>query len=569
MWRVAPVPVTVSYQVEGTLGPSPLGTGDTSTLILRRAGQGGYDRNSNLLTAVDSVMGQWNYTYDNLNRLTTAQASALPAGLTLPGSYGCWSFDPFGNRTAEAWQNTACPTPASSLAPTATYNSGNQLSWTSVNAAGSNVTYDPAGNMTYDGRNSYLYDAEGRVAVQEVVNGTNFLTGYIYDAGGTRVAKGSLQSLSCNFSSNGFTTNTSWVLGPGGEQVTEYAVSGGASTWTHTNVFAGGKLLATYNGSDTSFALEDWLGSKRVEIDATGHCAATFASLPFGNTPSNGNSYQLGTLPGYQLCGDATEHHFTGKERDTESGNDYFNARYYSSAMGRFMSPDPAGVRAIKLANPQTWNWYAYTLNNPLRYTDPTGKYTCADDGNKCQSQNDKNFEAARQRDLGSKDKGVAAAAAAYGDPTKDNHVGVQFTDNKDSRTDLSVSFNGKSVTSQITSTISTSGNLDNTVGHEGTHVEQEQALGASFKPDGSFNGKLNLTIYGAKNGAFHTEATIMQLSGKPQQLGNDFRFPINPTDSPAQVDRMINQYLALPEDQGGNYGVTPQNPGGTLVQPK
>jgi RHS repeat-associated protein len=352
---------------------------------------GGYDRNSNLLTAVDSVMGQWNYTYDNLNRLTTAQASALPAGLTLPGSYGCWSFDPFGNRTAEAWQNTACPTPASSLAPTATYNSGNQLSWTSVNAAGSNVTYDPAGNMTYDGKNSYLYDAEGRVcAVQEVVNGTNFLTGYIYDAGGTRVAKGSLQSLSCNFSSNGFTTNTSWVLGPGGEQVTEYAVSGGASTWTHTNVFAGGKLLATYNGSDTYFALEDWLGSKRVEIDATGHCAATFASLPFGNTPSNGNSYQLGTLPGYQLCGDATEHHFTGKERDTESGNDYFGARYYASSMGRWLSPDWSAkvmpVPYAKLDNPQSLNLYSYVWNNPLSRNDPDGHTvpdSCAKDS-KC-----------------------------------------------------------------------------------------------------------------------------------------------------------------------------------------
>jgi RHS repeat-associated protein len=34
-------------------------------------------------------------------------------------------------------------------------------------------------------------------------------------------------------------------------------------------------------------------------------------------------------------------HHFTGKERDTESGNDYFGARYYASSMGRFMSPDP------------------------------------------------------------------------------------------------------------------------------------------------------------------------------------------------------------------------------------
>ena len=143
--------------------------------------------------------------------------------------------------------------------------------------------------------------------------------------------------------------------------------------------------------------------------------------------------------------------HYTGKERDTESGNDYFGARYYASSMGRFMSPDPAGVRAVKLANPQTWNWYAYVINNPLRYTDPTGMYTCADDHNKCATDQDKAFEAARQKDLQSTDKGVAAAAKAYGDPTKDNHVGVQFTDAKSGNTSLSISTDGKSVTSQIT----------------------------------------------------------------------------------------------------------------------
>ena len=56
------------------------------------------------------------------------------------------------------------------------------------------------------------------------------LTGYVYDAAGTRVAKGSLTSFSCNFAANGFTPTSSYVLGPGGEQVTEYAVSGTA-TW--------------------------------------------------------------------------------------------------------------------------------------------------------------------------------------------------------------------------------------------------------------------------------------------------------------------------------------------------
>jgi RHS repeat-associated protein len=67
----------------------------------------------------------------------------------------------------------------------------------------------------------------------------------------------------------------------------------------------------------------------------------------------------------------------TGKERDTESGNDYFGARYYASTMGRFMSPDPGWSLAVDLSNPQSWNLYSYALNNPLRYIDPTGMILC------------------------------------------------------------------------------------------------------------------------------------------------------------------------------------------------
>jgi RHS repeat-associated protein len=65
----------------------------------------------------------------------------------------------------------------------------------------------------------------------------------------------------------------------------------------------------------------------------------------------------------------------SGKERDTESGNDYFGARYYASSMGRFMSPDPSGLAYADPTNPQIFNLYAYALNNPLKYTDPTGMY--------------------------------------------------------------------------------------------------------------------------------------------------------------------------------------------------
>ena len=70
-------------------------------------------------------------------------------------------------------------------------------------------------------------------------------------------------------------------------------------------------------------------------------------------------------------------YHFTGKERDTESGNDYFGARYYGSSMGRFMSPDwssrPAAVPFADPANPPSLNLYSYVTNNPLSRVDPLG----------------------------------------------------------------------------------------------------------------------------------------------------------------------------------------------------
>ena len=62
-----------------------------------------------------------------------------------------------------------------------------------------------------------------------------------------------------------------------------------------------------------------------------------------------------------------------GKERDTESGLDYMDARYYGSSMGRFMSPDPLMATPERLLDPQEWNMYSYGRNNPLSFSDPTG----------------------------------------------------------------------------------------------------------------------------------------------------------------------------------------------------
>jgi len=86
----------------------------------------------------------------------------------------------------------------------------------------------------------------------------------------------------------------------------------------------------------------------------------------------------------------------TGKERDAESGNDYFGARYYASSMGRFMSPDPSQLYYSDQTNPQSFNLYSYAQNNPLINTDPSGEECVWDDGS---------YDAADDKDTGSADK--------------------------------------------------------------------------------------------------------------------------------------------------------------------
>jgi RHS repeat-associated protein len=100
--------------------------------------------------------------------------------------------------------------------------------------------------------------------------------------------------------------------------------------------------------------------------DYAGVLEQTCASLPFGDGLACTGST---TTP--------TEHHFTGKERDAETGNDYFLARYFASGMGRFLTPDwSAKVEPVpyaKMDDPQSLNLYAYVLNNPLSRIDPDG----------------------------------------------------------------------------------------------------------------------------------------------------------------------------------------------------
>jgi len=177
---------------------------------------------------------------------------------------------------------------------------------------------------------TYVYDAFGH-RVRAVVNGVNH--DFLYDLSGRTI-----------------------------DQLTN-------GTLTRTEAYAGSMHVATYVNSTTEFDNSDWLSTVRVRADVAGNKIESCTSLPFGE----------------DLTCTGTEDsplHFTGKERDSESGLDQFGARYYANAMGRFMTPDwaakPISVPYADFGNPQSLNLYSYVKNNPTTTRDADGH--CGED---------------------------------------------------------------------------------------------------------------------------------------------------------------------------------------------
>jgi len=117
----------------------------------------------------------------------------------------------------------------------------------------------------------------------------------------------------------------------------------------------------------------DHLGTPRIIADLSGSLVGIKRHdyLPFGEEIGAGVGGRT-TGQGYSQV-DNVRQKFTGKERDAETGLDYFGARYMSSTQGRFTSVDPGAFSKRHIANPQKWNRYPYVLNNPLRFFDPDG----------------------------------------------------------------------------------------------------------------------------------------------------------------------------------------------------
>ncbi|MEW5977571.1 MAG: RHS repeat-associated core domain-containing protein [Acidobacteriota bacterium] len=169
-------------------------------------------------------------------------------------------------------------------------------------------------------------------------------------------------------------------------------VQGSATTVFVYNVL--GQLVAEYSTQEpsggTRYFMADPLGSTRAVTDPLGNIETRHDYLPFGEEISlvNVNYGNRLAVPGYtSSLLDGPRHKFSAKERDSESNLDYFGARYFSGAQGRFTSPDEfnggpfeftarAGVNPTfyaDLTNPQSLNKYQYGSNNPLRYIDLDG----------------------------------------------------------------------------------------------------------------------------------------------------------------------------------------------------
>ena len=290
--------------------------------------------NGKITSQTDGISGeQVVYAYDSLNRLASAGATNNSWGQS-------YAYDGFGNLTTQTV--TAGTAPALSV----TYNAATNRQ--------SGESADANGNINSGGYSGYGYDVENRIV--SVPGGTQ----YAYAPGNKRVWRGTTV--------NDPVTNTNHLSV---DEITFWSITG--------------QKLATYPVSGDPNLVYSWAQSGGAPTPAVTATLGT-PNYYFGSrllTSVNGSLYpdRLGSFGKYYPWGqekpsattNGTEK-FTGYFRDSETGLDYADQRYYQPGMGRFTTPDRY-IASGGLSNPGSWSRYAYVSGDPINFVDPSGEY--------------------------------------------------------------------------------------------------------------------------------------------------------------------------------------------------
>jgi len=303
-----------------------------------------YAPDSTILSTSDSVNGTWSHYRDEYNRLVESDSNSGPfANLAAK-----WSYDIYGNRVSQT---------GTSLPGTSGYSG----SLTQANFSYSTPTnridgycYDAVGNVLDTGGcpgtgtpHQFDYDSEGRLVYAGGVY-------YVYDALGNRIQR----------LDNNLNAYQDYLIGLDGSQIAVISGVGTPSpTLNRLNIYVGGQVLASQmSDGQLYYNYGDWTGTVRYQTDPSGAVTETCSGLPFGDSI---------TCTGTPT--EPTALHFLGLEHDAESGLEFLGARHYAATIGRWIRPDPAGMAAADLSNPQSLNLYAYSLNDPITLSDPSG----------------------------------------------------------------------------------------------------------------------------------------------------------------------------------------------------
>ena len=280
-------------------------------------------------------IGTATYTYDGVSRLTNGTLFDGPTGGGTQKTQS-YTFDTFGNLTNIAG-TSGRTTPTSSAT--------NRLN-------GAGTFYDAAGNLTNWNGAVYVYDHFNQMT--DMTSGGEHAF-YIYTVDDERVWS---YDLVRNLSH--------WTLRDlGGKVLRDYVNNNGTWGLQSDYLYRDGLLLASETRTGQFHYHLDHLGTPRLITTISGTQAAYHAYYPFGEEATAYNQ-------------DNEPMKFTGHERDLASPNgpgddlDYMHARFCSPLTGRFISPDPA--ETTRRTQAQSWNRYAYALNNPIRYVDPSGR---------------------------------------------------------------------------------------------------------------------------------------------------------------------------------------------------